>query len=332
MDVRIAVVGGGSWGTTIAHLFAHNTRTVLYARDLSVARSIDSENLNPRYLPGCCLHPGLRATDDLAEAVGGADAIVMAVPSHGFRAALQLMTPHVRLGTPVLSLAKGLEGHTAMRMTEIVADELPDHPVGVLTGPNLAKEIMAGHASAAVLAMDDPSAAQRIRSVLAVGHFRVYTGTDVVGAEMAGATKNVIALAAGMADGLEAGDNTKAALITRGLAEMTRLGMAAGGDSLTFSGLAGMGDLVATCISDQSRNRHVGERLGRGKSISEILASMDQVAEGVRSTPVVVEMARSLGVDMPIAEEVWAVIEEGRPADEAYRALLDRPQTHEIRG
>ena len=332
VGVQVAVIGGGSWGTTIAHLCAHNTRTVLYARDHSVVRSVTDESLNHRYLPGCPLHTDLRATNDPAEAMDGVDVVVMAVPSHGFRAALRLLKPHAEPGTPVLSLAKGLEGHTSMRMTEIVADELPGHPVGVLTGPNLAKEIMAGHATAAVLAMDDLGAAQKIQSVLAIVHFRVYTGTDVVGAEMAGATKNVIALAAGMADGLGAGDNTKAALITRGLAEMTRLGVAAGGEPLTFSGLAGIGDLAATCISNQSRNRYVGECLGQGKPISEILDAMDQVAEGVRSTPVVVEMARSLNVDMPIAEEVRAVIEEGRPASEAYRALLDRPQTQEIRG
>ena len=329
-DVRVAVVGAGSWGTTVAHLCSHNTHTVLYARDRSVVRSIGADGLNPRYLPGCALHPGLRATSEPARAVEDADVVVMAVPSHGFRAALRQFVPYMGSDTPVVSLTKGLESQTALRMTEVVAEELPGHPVGVLTGPNLAKEIMAGHATAAVLAMDEPTVVERIHSALAAGHFRVYTGDDVVGAEMAGATKNVIALAAGMADGLGAGDNTKAALITRGLAEMTRLGVAVGGDPLTFAGLAGMGDLVATCVSAQSRNRHVGERLGRGEPIDEILAAMDQVAEGVCSTPVVVSLARSLGVDMPIAEEVRAVIEDGRPAAEAYKALLDRPLTSEI--
>jgi len=332
VSVRVAVIGGGSWGTAMAHLCAHNAPTVLYARDRSVAEAVNFTGENPRYLPGCVLHPSLSATSTASLAVEGADVVVMAVPSHGFRAALRRISPHVGPRTPVVSLTKGLERRTAKRMTELVADELPGRPRGVLTGPNLAKEIMAGHATAAVLAMSDPSSAKPFHGVLAVSQFRVYTGTDVVGAEMAGATKNVIALAAGIADGLGAGDNTKAALITRGLAEMTRLGVAVGGDPLTYAGLAGMGDLVVTCVSAQSRNRHVGERLGRGEPISEIVASMDQVAEGVKSTPVVVSLARSLGVEMPISEEVRAVITEGRPAAEAYQALLDRPPTTENRG
>ena len=331
MRVRIAVIGAGSWGTTVAHLCAHNAPTVLYARDPAVADAVNSTSENHRYLPGRVLHPGLRATAEIGEAVGGADAVVMGVPSHGFRDTLRLLRPHVGDRTPVVSLTKGLESGTRKRMTEIVADELPGRPVGVLTGPNLAKEILAGQAAAAVLAMApaDAPVAERLRDTLCANDFRVYTNTDVVGAEIAGATKNVIALAAGIADGLGSGDNTRAALITRGLAEVTRLGVALGGDPLTFAGLAGIGDIVATCVSAQSRNRHVGERLGRGEAIADIVASMDQVAEGVKSTPVVASLARSLGVDMPITEEVRAVIEDGRPAAAAYRALLDRPPTSE---
>ena len=221
----------------------------------------------------------------------------MAVPSHGFRETLRLLRPHVGDGTPVVSLTKGLEGRTRKRMTEVVADELPGRPTGVLTGPNLAKEILAGRAAAAVLAMVYTATplAEELRDVFCAGDFRVYTNTDVVGAEIAGATKNVIALAAGISDGLEAGDNTRAALITRGLAEVTRLGMALGGQPATFAGLAGIGDIVATCVSAQSRNRYVGERLGRGEAIEQIVASMDQVAEGVKSTPVVASLARSRG-------------------------------------
>ena len=331
MRVRIAVIGAGSWGTTVAHLCAHNAPTVLYARDPAVADAVNSTSENHRYLPGRVLHPGLRATAEIGEAVGGADAVVMGVPSHGFRDTLRLLRPHVGDRTPVVSLTKGLESRTRKRMTEIVADELPGRPVGVLTGPNLAKEILAGQAAAAVLAMApaDAPVAEGLRDTLCANDFRVYTNTDVVGAEIAGATKNVIALAAGIADGLGSGDNTRAALITRGLAEVTRLGVALGGDPLTFAGLAGIGDIVATCVSAQSRNRHVGERLGRGEAIADIVASMDQVAEGVKSTPVVASLARSLGVDMPITEEVRAVIEDGRPAAAAYRALLDRPPTSE---
>ena len=327
------MIGGGSWGTTVAHLCAHNAPTVLYARDPAVADVVNSTGENARYLPGRRLHPDLRATADIADAADGAGAVVMGVPSHGFRDTLRLLRPHVGERTPIVSLTKGLEASTRQRMTEVVADELPGRPVGVLTGPNLAKEILAGRAAAAVLAMAPAHMplAERLQDVFCAGDFRVYTNTDVVGAEIAGATKNVIALAAGIADGLEAGDNTRAALITRGLAEVTRLGMALGGDPRTFAGLAGIGDIVATCVSTQSRNRHVGERLGRGEAITEIVASMDQVAEGVKSTPVVAALARSLGVDMPITEEVRAVIEDGRPAAEAYRALLDRPPTSETR-
>jgi len=333
VKVRVAVIGGGSWGTTVAHLCAHNASTVLYARDPAVADAVNSTRMNGRYLPGRLLHPDLRATADIDEAVDAAGAVVMGVPSHGFRDTLRLLRPHVGERAPVVSLTKGLEGRTHKRMTEIVQDELPGCPAGVLTGPNLAKEILAGQAAAAVLAMApaDMPLAERLQDIFCAGDFRVYTNTDVVGAEIAGATKNVIALAAGIADGLEAGDNTRAALITRGLAEVTRLGMALGGDPLTFAGLAGIGDIVATCVSPQSRNRHVGECLGRGEAIGEIVASMDQVAEGVKSTPVVAALARSLGVDMPITEEVRAVIEDGRPAAAAYRTLLDRPPTSETR-
>ncbi len=333
MNVRVGVIGAGSWGTTVAHLCAHSASTVLHARDPVLAEAIDTTGENPRYIPGRALHPDLRATSDIEEAVAGADAVVMGVPSHGFRDTLRRLRPHVDERTPIVSLAKGLEASTRKRMTEVVADELPGRPVGVLTGPNLAKEILAGHAAAAVLAMApaDLRIAEKLQGVFCAGDFRVYTNTDVVGAEIAGATKNVIALAAGIADGLGAGDNTRAALITRGLAEVTRLGVALGGDLLTFAGLAGIGDLVATCVSSQSRNRHVGECLGRGQSVAEIVASMDQVAEGVKSAPVVASLARSQGVDMPITEAVRAVIEDGRPAAAAYRALLDRPPTSETR-
>ncbi len=331
VNLKVGVIGAGSWGTTVAHLCAHNASTVLYARDPAVAVAVNSTGENPRYLPGRTLHPRLRATADIGDAVRGADAVVVAVPSHGFRDTLRLLRPHVGSGTPFVSLAKGLEERTRRRMTEVLASELPGRPAGVLTGPNLAEEILAGRAAAAVLAMApaDAPLAERLRDVFCAGDFRVYTNTDVVGAEIAGATKNVIAMAAGIADGLEAGDNTRAALVTRGLAEVTRLGVALGGDPATFAGLAGIGDIVATCVSPRSRNRQVGERLGRGEAINEIVASMDQVAEGVKSTPVVAALARSRGVDMPITEEVRAVVEDGRPAAAAYRALLDRPPTSE---
>jgi len=329
MKIRVAVIGAGSWGTTVAHLCAHNTETVLYSRRDDVADAINTSHENPRYLEGYQLHPGLRASTELAEAVSKADLLVMGVPSKGFRSTLQEVEPHLRPWVPVVSLAKGLELGSGKRMTELVEEELPGHPVGVLTGPNLAKEILAGNAAAAVVAMTAPTIAARLQEVFSSQLFRVYTNDDVIGSELGGALKNVIALAAGMADGLETGDNTRAAVITRGLAELTRLGVAMGGQASTFAGLAGMGDLIATCISRQSRNRYVGEQLGRGRSLAEIIEEMSQVAEGVKSAPIVCELGNRYNVRMPIAEEMRAVVEEGRTAADAYRGLVRRPAAHE---
>ncbi len=329
MMIRVAVIGAGSWGSTVAHLCAHNTDTMLYSRRDDVADAINADHQNPRYLEGYDLHPALVASSDLGQVVGAADLLVMGVPSKGFRATLREVAPHLRPWVPVVSLAKGLELGTGKRMTELVEEELPGHPVGVLTGPNLAKEILAGNAAAAVVAMTDPTIASRLQAVFSSQLFRVYTNSDVIGSELGGALKNVIALAVGMADGLDTGDNTRAAVITRGLAEITRLGVALGGDAATFAGLAGMGDLVATCISRQSRNRYVGEQLGRGRSLDEIIGEMSQVAEGVKSAPIVYELGEAHGVRMPIAEEMRAVVEEGRSAVAAYRGLVRRPPAHE---
>jgi glycerol-3-phosphate dehydrogenase (NAD(P)+) len=267
----------------------------------------------------------------MAEVVGAADVLVMAVPSHSFRATLAEAVAHLRPWVPVVSLTKGLERGSRLRMTLIVNELAPGHPAGVLTGPNLAKEILAGQAAASVVAMADEHVATELQRIFSTGAFRVYTNPDVVGCEIAGALKNVIALAAGMADGMGLGDNTRATVITRGLAELTRLGVALGGRPETFAGLAGMGDLLATCISPQSRNRAVGEQLGRGRAIEEIVAEMQQVAEGVKTVEVVVGIAEELGVDMPIAHWVHRVIREGVGADEAYRGLVTRKAGAELR-
>ena len=223
-----------------------------------------------------------------------------------------------------MSLSKGLEQGTRLRMTQVLEAVLPGHPSGVLTGPNLAKEILGGGAAASVIAMEDQVIAEALQDVFASDLFRVYTNPDVIGCEVGGALKNVMAIASGMADGLGTGDNTRSAVITRGLAELTRLGCAMGGHQVTFAGLAGMGDLIATCISPQSRNRYVGEQLGRGRPIEEIVAEMRMVAEGVKTSKVVIELGEQYGVDLPIAAQVHAVIHEGRPAVEAYRGLLGR--------
>ncbi len=330
MDIRVAVVGAGSWGTTVASLAAQNTPTVLWARRPELAEEIDRDHRNGTYLADYSLPEQLRATADLAEAVSVADVLVMAVPSQAFRSTLEGVAAHLRPWVPVVSLTKGLELGTRMRMSQVITEVVPGHPVGVLTGPNLAKEILAGHAAASVIAMDDHNVARALKGLFATELFRVFINEDVVGCELGGVLKNVVAIAAGMADGVGAGDNTRAAVITRGLAESTRLGMAMGGEAMTFAGLAGMGDLVATCISPQSRNRSVGEQLGRGRTIEEIIASMNMVAEGVKASRVVMELAYEHGVEMPIASEVKAVCHDGRTAEEAYRGLLKRPTGHEL--
>ncbi len=324
MRIRLSVIGGGSWGTTVAHLASHQVPTLLWARRPELADEINLHHSNERYLPGYRLHHELRATADLAEAVEHADVIVMGVPSQGFRSALEQVAVHLRAWVPVLSLTKGLEQGTQLRMTQVVNEVLPGHPAAVLTGPNLAKEILAGNAAAAVVATPDPVVADYLQQIFHMNLFRVYTNPDVIGCEVAGALKNVIAIAAGMADGLEAGDNTKATVITRGLAELCRLGEAMGGQFTTFSGLAGMGDLLATCSSPQSRNRFVGEQLGRGRTIEQIIADMNMVAEGVKTSKVVMELAEEYGVEMPIASEVFAVCHQGSTAEDAYRGLIRR--------
>ena len=330
MEVRVAVVGAGSWGTTVASLAAENTSTTLWSRRPEVAAASNESHENPRYLPGFVLHHSLRASSSLAEVVEQADVLVMGVPTHGFRSTLEDLAPHLRPWVPIVSLAKGFEQGTNLRMTEVVNQVLAGHPAGVLTGPNLAKEILAGHAAAAVLAMTDETIAERLQKLFATNAFRVYTNTDVIGCELGGALKNIVALAAGMADGLGTGDNTRAAVITRGLSEITRLGVAMGGHPSTFAGLAGMGDLVATCVSHQSRNRYVGEQIGRGRRLDDIVAEMEQVAEGVTAVPVVRELAAKYGVDMPIVNEMYAVLVHGASAEAAYHGLLLRKPGREV--
>ena len=326
----MAVIGAGSWGTTVAALASANTPTVLWARRPELADQINAAHVNTDYLPSFTLPAQLRATSSMEEAVCDADVLVMAVPSHGFRGVAVEAAPFLRPWVPVVSLTKGIERDTLMRMTEVATDVMPGRPVGVMTGPNLAKEILAGQPAASVVAIPDSTIATELQRILTQPSLRVYTNPDVVGCEVAGVVKNVIAIAAGMAEGMEFGDNTRATLITRGLAEMSRLGVAMGGDPLTFAGLAGMGDLIATCSSKQSRNNSVGLALGRGQSIDEILASMNMVAEGVKSSPSVLDLARRYGVEMPITEQVVAVCHEGHSAREALAALMSRSSKSEL--
>ena len=303
-----------------------NTPTLLWARDSAVVDEINTSKKNTRYLGDLQLHSKLTATADLGEAVSSADLLIMGVPSKAMRETLIKAKDHIRPWVPVISLAKGFEPGTRYRMTEIIEEILPGHPPGVLTGPNLAREIIQGYAAASVLAMEDETIVKRLQPVFQSSLFRVYTNTDMIGCELGGALKNVIAIASGMGDGTGAGENTRSAVITRGLAEITRLGVAMGGEAHTFAGLAGLGDLMATSTSSLSRNHTVGEKLGRGMQIDEIIAEMNQVAEGVNSSKIVIELAREHGLDMPIAEEVYKVCHEGSTARRAFRGLL-RTQT-----
>jgi glycerol-3-phosphate dehydrogenase (NAD(P)+) len=313
------VIGAGSWGTAVAAIVADHADVTLWARDPELAARIERDHENDRYLPGIALPPHLHCASDLDVVCRGADVVIVGVPSHGFREVLGAAASSIGADVPVLSLSKGVEQATHLRMTEVVADVLPDHPrgrIGVLTGPNLAREVAEGQPTASVIALGDHEVAAELQHLFMTRTFRVYTNPDVVGCEIAGALKNVIAIAAGIAAGLGYGDNTKAALITRGLAELARLGVALGGEPLTFSGLAGMGDLVATCTSDKSRNRRVGVELGRGRTLDEIVSETNMVAEGVKSTAAVLAIAREREVDMPIAAMVGAVLYDGaRPVD-----------------
>jgi glycerol-3-phosphate dehydrogenase (NAD(P)+) len=330
MPIRVAVVGAGSWGTTVSALAAVNTPTVLWARRPELAKTINDEHHNDDYLTEFALPAELHATADIEEAVAPSDVLVMGVPSHGFRAVLQSAAPHVRPWVPVVSLAKGLEAASLKRMSEIVQEVLPGHPVAVLTGPNLAKEILAGQPAASVVAIDDPTIAAELQRIFSTPQLRIYTNPDVVGCEVAGVVKNVIAIASGMAEGMGFGDNTRATLITRGLAEMSRLGAVLGGEPMTFAGLAGMGDLIATCSSKQSRNHMVGFELGLGRTIEEVLGGMNMVAEGVKSSPSVLELARRADVEMPLSEGVVRVCHEGWTAQQALLSLMQRDPKSEI--
>ncbi len=329
---RVAVLGAGSWGTTVAAIASRSSPTIVWARDPDAAEEIAERHTNERYLPSASLPTALGATSDLAEAVERADVLVAGVPSQGLRSVLRQVAPLIRPWVPVVSLVKGLERGSHKTMTQVIAEELPGHPAGALSGPNIAAEVASGMAAAATLAMPDQGLAAQLADLFRTNRFRIYSGDDVIGVELAGACKNVYAIAVGMADGAKAGANTKAMVMTRSGREMARLGEALGGRRDTFAGLAGIGDLIVTCTSRHSRNRHVGEGLGQGHTIADILAGMSQVAEGVTTTSVVVELADQVGVCVPIAREVLGVVEQGRTVKDAYRGLLRSAPGHETEG
>jgi glycerol-3-phosphate dehydrogenase (NAD(P)+) len=333
--MRAAVIGAGQWGTTVASLLAGQTDTVIWAREPEVVEGINEHHENPLFLPGLEVAHALRATGSIDDAVAGAEVVLMAVPSQHYRSVLSDAAPRIDPAATFLSLSKGIETGSLLRMSEVAAEVLTGHDperIGVLSGPNIAKEVLAGHPGATVVALRDDAAASDVQQLLMTSRLRVYTNPDVVGCEIGGAVKNVLALGAGMVTGLGFGHNTLAALITRGLAELTRMGMASGGEPLTFLGLAGIGDLVVTCHSTDSRNRHVGEQLGRGRPLDEIIGSMRSVAEGVRSCQPVLDLAARAGVEMPICDHVGQVLRGERPALDAVSSLLGRTPKAELHG
>src|SRR5579875_810575 len=333
--MKAAVMGAGSWGTTFAQVLCDaGTPVTLWGRRTAVTEAITARHVNPAYLPGIALAPGLRASSDPAEALDGADLVVLAVPAQSLRANLAVWGALIPRGALLVSLMKGIELGTCARMSEVIVDVLstPGDQVAVVSGPNLAPEISGRQPAASGVACADEEAARELQKACHAPYFRPYTNPDVTGCELGGAVKNVIALAVGMAIGMGLGDNTKATLITRGLAETARLGAALGADQHSFAGLAGMGDLVATCSSPLSRNRTFGEKLGQGATLAEVMANTTQTAEGVKSSLSVLELARRHGVEMPITELVAAVLHNGLAVTRAAGLLTSRAAKPEFEG
>ncbi|MFD8548143.1 NAD(P)H-dependent glycerol-3-phosphate dehydrogenase [Streptomyces sp. NPDC059649] len=324
---RCAVYGTGSWGTAFAMVLADaGCEVTLWGRRAALVDAINNGRTNPDYLPGVELPEAVRATTDPARAARDAEFTVLAVPSQTLRGNLAEWAPLLPADTILVSLMKGVELGTAKRMSEVIEEvaKAPAERVAVVTGPNLAKEVAARQPAAAVVACADEAVARRVQTACHTSYFRPYTNTDVVGCELGGAVKNVIALAVGIATGMGLGDNAKASLITRGLAETTRLGLAMGADAHTFAGLAGMGDLVATCSSPLSRNNTFGTNLGRGMTLQETIAVTKQTAEGVKSCESVLDLARRHGVDMPLTETVVSIVHDGKPPLVALKELMAR--------
>lgn len=325
-DETVAVLGNGGWGTALGLIARRNGAAVrIWGIESDYVAETARTRRNPRYLPGVEIPSDVLLTADPADAARGATLLVSAVPTQFLRATFAKLAPSMPAGVPVVSVSKGLENGTLERPTQILAEMLPGRSVAALSGPTHAEEVARGLPSTAVVAADDTALAARIQRAFSCDCLRLYASDDVVGVELAAAVKNVIAIAAGVCDGLGLGDNAKAALITRGNAEMTRLGRAFGAKPETFAGLAGIGDLITTCTSRHGRNRAVGERLGRGETIQDILSSMVQVAEGVRTADSVVSLAHKLGVEMPISEQVRRMLFDGQQPRAALAELMGRP-------
>jgi glycerol-3-phosphate dehydrogenase (NAD(P)+) len=324
---RVAVLGSGSWGTAFAQVLADaGSEVTIWGRRAEVCAAINDFHENPDYLPGISLPESIRATDDTASALDAAEVVVLALPAQTLRANLDQRASLLPEGSLLVSLMKGIELGTSRRMSEVIAETTGASPerIAVVSGPNLAKEIAARQPAASVIACVDEAVAEKLQQVCMTSYFRPYTNVDVIGVELGGAVKNVIALAVGMANGMGMGDNSQASIITRGLAEMIRLGLSLGADMATFAGLAGVGDLVATCMSPLSRNRTFGENLGRGMTLDEVMRSTRQTAEGVKSCESILALGRRHGVEMPITEHVVAAVHDGLPPEEIVRRIMSR--------
>lgn len=326
----ICIIGGGAWGTALAQCALRAGRDVrLWAREEDVVRTIVERNENVRFLPGVVLEPGIHATGKMAEAVSGADAVLLVTPAQHLRTVAHEAAPLTGSGAPLVICAKGIERESGKLMSDIVVEAAPDHPIAVLSGPTFAREVAGGLPTAVTLASTDEALGNALVTALGGNRFRPYYAGDVIGAQVGGAVKNVLAIAAGIAVGRGLGDNARAAIITRGFAEMTRLAVARGARAETLAGLSGLGDLLLTCTSDQSRNFSLGTRLGSGEPLAAILASREAISEGVTSAPAVSTLAEQLGVDMPIVRATSAVLHDGADIDETIGGLLARPFTSE---
>ncbi len=331
--MKIAVIGAGGWGTALAAVLGENNhRVALWARSPAAAAELSSTRRNPRYLPDAVLPAGVVCTADLAAAAEGAAIVIIAAPSHAVRTTATALAPLLAAGAVVVSAAKGLEIGTLKRMTEVITEEIPAvaGSLVALSGPNHAEEVALRHPTATVAASASRPAAEAVQEALMAPYLRVYTNPDIIGVELGGALKNIIALGAGIGDGLGFGDNAKAALMTRGLAEITRLGVAMGARPLTFAGLSGIGDLIVTCTSRHSRNRRAGLAIAAGKTVGEIEGETGMVVEGIRSTLAAHQLAARLGVEMPITAEIHNVLYRGADPREAVARLMGRGMTHEL--
>ncbi|MFK5925168.1 MAG: NAD(P)H-dependent glycerol-3-phosphate dehydrogenase [Desulfuromusa sp.] len=328
MEIRIAVIGAGSWGTTLANLLAQKGYPVtLWCYEEDLAERIQTSKINDLYLPDVPLSERLQVTNSLKAAVSGKQLLLFVTPSQATRHVLHQALPDLSPQTLIVSASKGIENDSLMLLSQVFEELLPEQmhsQLGFLSGPSFAKEVSSGMPTAVVVAAQDAVVAKEIQKIFSTEAFRVYTHADIIGVELGGAMKNVIALAAGVADGLGFGHNTRAALITRGLAEMTRLGMKLGGAAETFAGLAGMGDLVLTCTGDLSRNRSVGIELGKGRKIDEILGGMQMIAEGVKTTLSAYQLAKKLGVDVPITEQMYLILYQDKDPRQAVTDLMLR--------